>query len=140
MGPLNVELHSAMSQPDVAKLQQAVDSRSGKPGSFYQMVVRHAIASEARDGVPLAAEEAVRQVAEEMGVFIQDEAAPTTPARTGLSPNIPKSAIPAANQQSQRPSTLPKASQTGTAPMKKGVTSTDDLRKLFKQRFASKAA
>jgi hypothetical protein len=127
---LQAELHAVMSQPDVAEVQQSIDGRTGKAGTFFNMVVRHAIAVEQQEGRILSANEAVKEVMEEMGYFLKSEKAQGNPAQ-------PKPAPIAAKTP---PATLPKAPSTGGSPTKKGVTSTEDLRKLYKQKFQPEAA
>lgn len=129
---LSAELHSVMSQPDVAQTQAAIDARTGKPGSFYNMVVKHAIVSETRDGRVLSADQAVKEVMEEMGVFME-------PKAPGAASATSKTGLPSANP-SQRPASLPKAQSTGSVPMKKTIKSTDDLRNLYKTRFGKAEA
>ena len=137
---LAAELHSVMSQPDVASVQQTIDARTGKAGSFYNMVTRHAIAAETREGRILSADEAVKEVMEEMGYFL-DQASPQAKAIPGAAPKaLPKPAGSQASPAGHRPSTLPKAGSTGANPTKKKIGSVEDLRKTYQERFVNKAA
>lgn len=110
------ELNWVMSRPDVHGTAQSFDAKNG-PGAFRQFVIDTGLAHHARTQgrEDLSAEQSVQEVMKRIGAFV-------TQAQPGQTPTQPLI------QQNAAPPIIPNVVGRGSSPVKKKMTSLDDLK------------
>jgi hypothetical protein len=122
-------LDTAISRPDIAEVASQFDARAGKPGSFKQEVIYRGVLHEQTTGKVLPVEEAIRQVMGLIGYDEVDEAAAGQPASQKVVASVPQKKLPV----------IPAVGGgSGASPVKRAVNSTEDLRKIYQEKFGSK--
>lgn len=113
-----------LSKPEYAQVAQAYDSHVKKPGAFFEEVCKQGIYAERTTGKILSPEEAIQAAISNWSPFLQGQAAPPQAAAPGDSP---QAAV------KTPPPTLPNVSGRGSSPIKQGVKSIADLKKIQQQ-------
>lgn len=121
-------LEAGLARPDVGAFQQAYDAKVGKPGAFRDEIVAQGELAwiQSNGQVDLSPQQAIEQAMLKWRPFVQTEAAPGTqasvPAQAG------EQGSKAAPQA--KPSVIPNVPGRSQSPMKSGVRSVEDLKKL----------
>jgi hypothetical protein len=122
------QLDTAISREDIAQVASNFDARAGKPGAFRQEVIYRGILHEQATGKDLPVEEAVKQVMSVLG-YAEEADTAGQPAATKVVASVPQKKLPV----------IPAiGGGSGASPVKRAVNSTDDLRKLYADRYGSK--
>lgn len=128
---LTYEVNTVMAKPEIAALVTEYDTRRGKPGAFYQQVVREGELEHARTGKDIPAGEAVNRALETLALQLQAPSQGATPNGQGAAP---KTVV----VQQTKPATIPNVGNGTAAATNKRPRSVDDLRKLAKE-FSARA-
>lgn len=130
-----VLLQSSFARPDVKSFADSYDARAGKPGAFFEEVRATGelayIQSQGKND--LTPDQAIELVMKKWSPFISPAQAsgnPATPA-PGQDPNAARVVNP-----SQKPGVIPNLQGKAASPMKSGVRSLDDIRKIAAQKNA----
>lgn len=109
-------LNFTMSQPDIKALAESFESRTGKPGSFEQLVRQHGDYA-FRTGRDLTPDQAVKEVIEQYGIKALH--AVPSPQATVTQPG------------EEKPKVIPNMrGRSSASPVKPGPRSIEDLKKL----------
>jgi hypothetical protein len=129
-----VMLDATLLREDVASAAQAFDSQAGKPGAFRQLVTTHGETTWYRSNgkIDLTPEQAVQQVMETYGIkpgakIVAPAALTAVDAQTtSEAPTaVPKKPVPV----------IPNIQGKSTSPLKNKPRSTDDLKKMYAEKF-----
>lgn len=115
------ELNWVLARPDIASVAKAYDDKmkaDGKDYSFRQMVIDKGVAHHALTGEDLSAEQATMAVMQVIGGFV-------TPANMGQTMTNHPQLI----KQDGKPPVIPNVSGRGNSPVRKQVSSIEDLKK-----------
>lgn len=123
VGRANLELETGLARPEVAAAVQAFDARVGKPGAFRGEVILRGKAYHAA-GQSISVEQAVAETLQRFGWTPPAAAVEQTSGGAGA----------AATAGGKLP-VLPNIKGKGTSPAKTVPRSTDDLRKIARERF-----
>lgn len=115
------EINTALSRKDVQDLANEIDARLGQKGAFLDRVVEEGRAEFRRTGKDITADEAVSRVLKWIGHQPK-------PAQTSQSDGV---VAPVAQKNLK---VIPNVAGTGNSPVKKKITSIEDLKKLAAQQ------
>lgn len=124
------QLDTVMQRPDVSKYAEAYDRAQGKPGSFRDIVIRTGEAAFHTRQKDLNPEEAIKEAMDMLGGAYRNQqvAGAQQVEQPAMQPQVvaPKKPVVIPNVQGR----------SSASPMKKQLTSLDDLRKFAKDKYA----
>jgi hypothetical protein len=120
------ELDGNLSTPEVSQFAQAYDARVGRVGAFKEEVVRRGQLAYHTQGVDLSARDAIHSTIDAYKAFVVS--GQTNTNQTAM--NVPYGQP---TNQAPKPS-LPTSRTSGAGPVKKNITSIQDLRNLYQSR------
>lgn len=122
------QLDQQLAQPGIADMVAEYDQRLGQKGAFRQAVEERGLYHYYQSGKDVPVEQAVAEVMQIAGMQVQAQSpAPIAPTQPGLP-------TPTAPPQAQVKPVIPKVGGSGTSPVKQGVKSIADLKKLAATR------
>lgn len=123
------QLNQELTQPDVAPLVSAFDTRLAKPGAFRDMVIRHANAEleQSKGARDLSPGDAVKEVINILGLQTQASSPNATPNGSAAAPKVVKDAPPVV---------LPNLGSGTRSATRKQPRSLDELRKMAEDEQA----
>lgn len=121
-------LDQQLTQPGIAEKVQQYDQLRGEQGAFRKAVEERGLYHYYQTGQDIPVEQAVQEVMQIIGMQTQAQSpAPMTPPQVGQTP-------PSTPPQVQKKPVIPKVQGSGTSPVKPGVRSIEDLKKLAASR------
>lgn len=121
------QIDQQLSQPGVADFVAEYDGRLGQ-GAFRKAVEERGLFHYYQSGKDVPVEQAVQEVMQIAGMQVQAQ----SPAP--MAPTQPGPQTPTAPPQAQSKPVIPKVGGSGTSPVKAGVRSIEDLKKLAAAR------
>lgn len=125
-----VLLQSSLARPDVKSFADSYDARAGKQGAFFEEIRATGELAwlQSQGKIDLTPDQAIEQVMKKWGAFVQPSGQPQV-AQTPPSASQASSQGGAGTPQS-KPAVIPNLQGRASSPMKSGVRSLDDLKKL----------
>lgn len=126
-----VEMHSALSRPNVKSVSDAFDAARGQ-GAFENEVIRRGQLAYYTTGKDITADQAVQEVLQLLGqpAREQTQAAPQQAAMNAQA----QQAMNQPQAQGQRPPVIPAVTGRSTSPARRSPKSLDELRQMAKER------
>jgi len=123
------KLDQELAQPGISERVQEYDQLRGEPGAFRKAVEERGLYHYYQSGRDIPVEQAVQEVMQIAGM--QTQAQSPAPQAT---PQAQPPQTPTAPPQAQRKPVIPKVGGSGASPVKAGVKSIADLKKLAAAR------
>lgn len=122
------QLDQQLAQPGIADMVAEYDQRLGQQGAFRKAVEERGLYHYYQSGKDVPVEQAVAEVMQIAGMQVQAQSpAPMAPTQPGLP-------TPTAPPQATSKPVIPKVGGSGASPVKQGVKSIADLKKLAATR------
>lgn len=131
------ELEVTLARPEIHAAAQAFDARFGKPGAFRAEVIRRAQMMHAMTGQDPSSEEAAMEMLRMIGWQGGGTSMTQPPAQNGAgNAGVVAGGTAGASGGGGNKPTLPNIRSKGGSPVKAAPKSTDDLRKLAREKAA----